>query len=452
MRFVTTLLLIAATALGGGYWYWQTQQAADTPAADATSADLGRMTPADLVRIDLGDVTLEKSPAGVWQLPGGWPTRAVAVDALLDTLTGLRSRFAPLPLTKPEEFGLAPDQKPVTVKVALRTAAGAEKTLTLAFGEKPADHDNPFVRPTFVRIDDRNEVLRLAPGLLPQLRVSRADFLRKQLFPDVVRAKLADPAAGGELAPAPVPLLDAAALTVTSPDGNFELKRTVTPEPRTGPAPVAISPDKLAAGWELAGSFTDRVDPDKLRGVLAAVPELWVEQFLPNADPATTGLDNPERTVLVKSGNNELKLLIGKVSRVNEIKPPPPPPPNPLAPPPPAPQPIREEFRYAKLPGNPQIFEIKADRFADLFVKPADLRDPRLARFKTADVKSVAIAAKDLKLKFAKEKDAGGDERWKMIEPSAAPAEGSKIIEMLDKLDNLQARGPDVSDPADRKP
>ncbi|MBX7106218.1 MAG: DUF4340 domain-containing protein, partial [Gemmataceae bacterium] len=67
-------------------------------------------------------------------------------------------------------------------------------------------------------------------------------------------------------------------------------------------------------------------------------------------------------------------------------------------------------------------------------------------------VKSVAIAAKDLKLKFAKEKDAGGDERWKMIEPSAAPAEGSKSIEMLDKLDNLQARGPDVSDPADRKP
>ena len=43
------------------------------------------------------------------------------------------------------------------------------------------------------------------------------------------------------------------------------------------------------------------------------------------------------------------------------------------------------------LADNPQIFVVKADRFADLFVSADDLRDSRLARFTPDEVQSVAI-------------------------------------------------------------
>lgn len=448
MRFFTTLLLLAAVGLMAAGWYF-TVPPLRNAVTDATSAELARITPTDLIRLEVADARVEKQGAA-WTLPDGWPTRASAVESLIETLSGLQTRFAPLPLTRPEEFGLAADQKPLIVKATVRAPGGSEKTLTLTFGEPPADAGNPFTRPTYLRVDDRNEVLRLAPGLIDRLRLTRTDFQRKQLFPDVVRAKIGDGGAD-ELPPAPVPLLDAAVVSVTGPDGSYELTRVKPPEPRTAPGPVAITPDELAGRWQLTAPHKDRVDPERLRGVLAAIPELWVENFLTGVDPEKTGLENPERTVKVKSAGSELTVQIGKVSRVNEITPPAPPPGNPFAPPPPAPPVIREEYRYAKLPGNEQVFEIKADKFADLFAKPGDLRDPRVARFKPAEVTKVAIAGPDLKLSFAREKSATAEDTWKIVEPAAGAAEGPRIVELLEKLAALQARGPDVIDTTDRK-
>jgi hypothetical protein len=327
----------------------------------------------------------------------------------------------------------------------------------MVFGEPSADKGNPFVRATYLHLDDQPEVLRLAPGLIDRLRKGKDDFLRRQLFPNVVRTKVSDanrPSFGGDSElPAPAAgLLNVSELIVTSPDGSWTLRHLPVEEKRTSPTgPITVAPEKLAAEWELIAPVNDHVDPDKLKGVLAAVPDLWVEAFVNESDPAKTGLDQPERTISTKAPDRELKVLIGKVSRVKEIKPPPPPPPNPLQPPPPPQPPIREEYRYAKLPNHPQVFELRTDKFPELFVKPADLRDPRVARFRSTDVTRMEIVGKDRKFNFAKEKDASGDERWQLLEPTKAPAEANKISEVLEKLADLQARGDAVIDSAELK-
>lgn len=457
MRFATTLILILLVLAGAALW-WSWDSVAPRlgwvppPAAEqgVTAGDLAAIAPSTLRRIEFNDVRLERD-GKVWNLPGGWPTRKAEVDRLITLLSGVESRFAPVPIGDPSEFGLSANQKPVTVRVAL-AAGPAERNLTLTFGE-PAEGDNRFVRPTYVRVDDKPEVLRLAPGLIDQFRKTRDDFLRRQLFPDVARVKLGDagrPAVGGEpeLPPPAIALIDAKELAVSGPDGTWSLRKAATDLSNHLVAPTSTTPEKLAAQWELTSPMTDHVDPDRLKGVLAAVPDLWVEAFVLEADLQKTGLDKPERTVSVKSGDRELKLLIGNVSRVKETKPPAPPPANPFAPPPPPVAPTREEYRYAKLPNNPQIFEVRTDKFGDLFVKPSELRDPKLARFKASDVNKLEIALPSAALTLTKD----GDGKWQMTQPFAAAADTSSVTELLDKLSGLQARGPDVIDAADRKP
>lgn len=464
MRFWTTLFLVIATAGGAVLWrYWSSVAPAVGLAEpkieeSKTSIELKRITPESLIRIELDDVRLDRQ-GGVWNLPGEWPTRTSEVDALVNELAHLQSRFVPEVFNHPQKYGMAADQKPVTIRATVKSDDQGQKTYTLVFGEPISDTGNPFVRSTYLHMDDQPEVLRLAPGLIDRLRKGRDDFLRRQLFPNVVRAKVSDtnrPAIGGEndLPPPAVALLNAKELAVTGPDGSWSLRHTTNNEKRpTATGPVTIAPEKLAGSWEMVAPVVDHVDPDKLKGVLAAVPDLWAEAFVGESDLAKTGLDQPERTISVKNSDGDLKVLIGKVSRVNEIKPPAPPPsPNPLAPPPPPPPPIREEYRYAKLPNHPQVFELRTDKFPDLFVKPADLRDPRIARYRSTDVTKLEIAGRDRRLVFAKEKDASThDERWHMLEPVKAAAEGPKVIELVEKLSDLQARGDAIIDSTELK-
>lgn len=456
MRLTTTLVLLIMAAGCGWLIFWQQQHGRPADVHDAASKDLLAITPASLLRIDINDAQLTKS-GSVWTLPGDWPTRTAEVNELVGLLCGLHTRFSPLTFTKADDFGFDAERKPQVIKVTVRLPDQGEKTLTLIFGE-PALAGNPFTRPTFVRIDDRAEVLRLEPGLLAKLRKSREDFQRRQLFPAVVRTKISDGAKAlsgdGDLAPAAVALLEATQLSAASPDGSWTLKRTSPLDAKSrGSAPLAVTVDQLAGMWELTAPVTDHVDPDKLRGVLAAVPELWVEAFLPDADPQVTGLDAPERTIAVTMPEQSLKVLIGKVSRIKEIKPPAPPAPaNPFSPPPPPPQPLREEYRYAKLPNNPQLFEVRGDRLGELFVKPAELRDARLARYKSDDVRQIELNAAGRNLLFVKTKEPAGEEKWKIQAPVQADADAAKVLELIDKLAQLQVRGADAIDSADLKP
>ncbi len=229
--------------------------------------------------------------------------------------------------------------------------------------------------------------------------------------------------------------------------------------------------------WELAEPVRDRLDAGSRDALLAAVPDIWAEQFVPlgtggitgallpaqaSWNPASvathvffatqggllvrSGLTNPERVLTVKYDKGDtITLQIGAVSgRRTRLVPAPQMPGQP-----PGPQrmmPVTEEYRYAKLPKNEQIFEIKGDKLRDVFVALDTLRDARIARFNTADVRRVEIKHGGEDIVLEKDKD-----QWRLKKPLSADADTSKVTDLLNKLSDLQARDKDILDKADPK-
>lgn len=461
MNFKTTLALIVLVAAGGG-WYLYRETAADRTAADAADSQTLNITRHDFQPDRIAKIEIVRPTERItflhgkgWSLEGSWPARTPEVQQIVDVVAGLSSRFEPIFASeqlKYTDYGLAREQNPVQVIVTTRGADRKEQSHTLLFGEPPNDPTgNPFTRPTYMRMDGQPEVIRLAPGVKAILNRPRSTYFKRQLFPEIERVKLdALPSLPGapELSAPVALLLDAQQVTATGPGGNWTLKRTgPRTAARTGVA-TDMTLERLGERWALTAPVSDRVDPDKLKSVLASVPELWVERFVEDPGVEKTGLAQPERTVTVEFDDRpSVKLLIGNLSRVEERKVAPPTPPNPFAPPPPAPPPIREEFRFAKLPDNSQVFEVKTDRLADVFVTPVALRDPRLFRFKTNDVKRIEIVRGTDKTILTKD-----DSRWKLLEPIQVDADAPRVNEFLDKLADLQASGADLLDPSDLKP
>ncbi len=278
------------------------------------------------------------------------------------------------------------------------------------------------------------------------------------------------------------------------------------PDKPTGDAIVVAT--RLADVWEIVEPIRDRADPAKLKAILVAVPDLWVEQFLLNPDsiaalasvlPAGVGetplgstfrtasaaailaaadkegafLDraglkdaNSKITLTLKNGTTRT-LLIGKSSRMNVRTEAAPPPPVPGAPPQP-PKVIEEHWYYAKLADNPLVFEIKGDKLADLLIETKSdplakteppgkaieqLRDPNPIRFDTDQVVEVTIQrpSQTLHLKKTKgdpkaESEAAKKDRWDLLSPFAGLAEGRQISDLLDPLDRMAAKKSDVID------
>src|SRR5262245_24352311 len=468
MNFRTTLLLLLLTAGGAAAFVFQNdiasrfgKTASATASTETTDVLNKELSPDTLTRIEIThdgqQVVLERQGKG-WTLPGGWPVRVPEVRDLVNLLTGLRSRFIPVKLSDDlKPYGLDDSQKPVRVTIAKEGGS-----YSLMFGEAPAGtEENPFVRPTYVRLGNNQEVLTLAPGLMTVLKRPRDAYQKRQLFSEVERVRISDarPSFPGDNDPPPpvVNLLDARKVTLTSSDGTVTLTRSDRRDkPGGSPAPtrpIEVTPERVATRWTLAAPVADRADPERLKNLLAAVPELWVEQFVTNPDAAKTGLDKPERTVAVEFDERPpVTVQIGQVSRVSERKPPSPPQTNPFQPPPPPPPAVREEYRYAKLPDNPQVFEVRGDKFGDLFVPVATLRDAKLFRFRPADAQRLEIVQSGGKIVLTKQKDESSQiDRWKLAEPVQADAEQTKVSELLDKLADLPATGPDVLDNADAK-
>lgn len=493
MRWFTTLLLLALAA-GGALWLWKGDEiapkvglpgAAPAPDDDPSAARdtlAGQLTADAVRRIELAvpghdPLVLTKAADGTWTQPGNWPVRQEEAADLARTLTSLKTLFRPIRLEGDADkaYGLDPSQKPVVAKVDV-----PGQTVTLTFGQPPAKPDDPpTARPTYLRVNALPEVLRLPPDVAAAVSKDPDAYRGRRLFPDAERVKVT----GGDppfnpMNPTP-PTARAApvlgdrytAVRVDGPDGGFALKRVAkTPPPKPGEGgsiEPTLAAAQLAAAWEVAGvdrpgekkafqPLRDRVDPAKLRAVLTAVPDLWAEGFVKGKADADTGLDKPERTVTVtRADGSAVALRIGKVSRT-QTKVTAAPPAGPFAPPQ-QPTVTTEEYRYARLDNNPLVFEVRADKLADLFAKPDDVRDAQLARFDTADVTELTVAAKGkppVKLTKKKgnkdaEKEEDKQDRWYVGDILAEP---SKVTELLDQLGRLEARGKDaVIDNSDAK-
>ncbi len=397
-------------------------------------------------------VEFMRKPDGVWSLPGNWPIRDAEVNALVDRLAHLRSRFQPHPLNDNNDLAdMGLDSPAVTITL---TADGEEHTL--AFGEKDAaSQDNRFARDTYLRLDKQPEALRLPPGLIAFLDKPRDYYQQRRLFQG---ERVAKEGGDGER----VERLTAQSVRVSdtkSKGTHFTL-------------------DHHGSDWELAEPVRDRVDTNTRNALLAAVPDIWAEQFVPPGTGGVTpslwsvhlywdvasvatdlffatqggllvrsGLIDPERTITVKYANGDtVSLQIGGVSgrRMKMV----PAPPQPGMPPgmPQRMMPLPEEYRYAKLQYNDQIFEIKADKLKDVFVALDALRDSRVARFNSADARRVEIEHGDEDIVL--EKDKGN---WKLTKPLDAEADTSKVTDLLSKLSDLQAHDKDILDKDDPK-
>lgn len=463
MNLRTTLALVVFV-VAGGVLFWLGPDIArrlglvpepvDATGAGTLTVLADDLTPAKLNRIEIkrGDqhVELEGGEGRDWALPGRWPVRQEETKKLVDALTHLHSRFVPLALGDSPDlkrYGLDDGSHPVHVTV--RTA-GVEHHLTFGEADEPGESD-PFTRPTYLRVDDKPEVVRLAPGLLAVLKASRDDYEKRRLFPDFAQIKIKsfdmpdfsnpgmpqEPRERDKL----VELFDDQELSVTRGHDRYGIKRLSNMRDAKDPN-AAVESEEIARHWELFQPVRDRVDEKKLEAILGAVPDIWAERFVDStsnaADLAKYGLDKPEATVRVRKANGDtVTLLIGK-SASGSL--PPPEPPSPTAPRP-------DSFRYAKLDGNEQIFEIKSTKLDEsLFVTLKDLRDARVARFRPEDAQRVTISHGREEIVLVKE-----NEQWRLQKPVAASAEYGKVSDLLDKLAHLEARGDDVTDRADPK-
>ncbi len=202
MNFKTTLALVVFV-LAGGVLFWLgpdmsrrlglVPEPVDAGGAGTVAVLAKDLTPAKLTRIEVkrGDrhVVLDGGAGREWALPGRWPVRQEQAQNVVDLLTHLSSRFVPTPVAGPDDlkrYGLDPTQRPVEVVVR---AGGAEHRLLFGEADEP-DGGDPFTRPTYVRLDDKPEVLRLAPGLLAVLKASPDDYQKRRLFPDFAQAKI----------------------------------------------------------------------------------------------------------------------------------------------------------------------------------------------------------------------------------------------------------------------
>jgi hypothetical protein len=436
MNLRTTLVLLVLVAAGAVFFrlVWTDSPWLPRPVAlpqgvvGGTFQTLQKELTADKlnrIEIDHGGsrVVLERKGSD-WTSPGKWPTRKPEVEALVRLLTNLQSRFVPIALNGRDElkrYGL--DHPPVVVTVRV-----AGKDHRLLFGEEPGE-TNRFSRATYVCLDDdahrTPEVVRLAPGLVAALDRPPDFFQQRRLF----SAERLAGSREGESQEKTERLL-AKDVAAEGPAAKYMLARA-------------------GDEWELCQPVRDRIDPDKLKIVLAAIPDIWVEQFVdrPKKDQAECGLSKPEQILRVTKPNGEqINLDIGKQSQMKTrtvMRPAP----NVGGPPmPPQQEVIHEEYRFAKLEGNDQIFEIKADKLKDIFVAADTLRDANLARFRSEDVRRVEMRQAGGDIVLVKEKD-----DWKLNKPIKADAESSKITELLDKLSGLQAREKDVLDGADPK-
>ena len=97
---------------------------------------------------------------------------------------------------------------------------------------------------------------------------------------------------------------------------------------------------------------------------------------------------------------------------------------------------VKEEFVFAQLADNPQVFEVRADRVNPVFLSRAKLRDPKLARFKTSEVEKVQISGTSQTAPVVLLKKEG---KWRIEAPYNRLADGAKVESLLGKLEGLEA-------------
>lgn len=434
MNWKTTLVLILLTStVTLGYIYRE-----DLPSWIQSNKDDSLQTKSESLKIlnslsekDLSKIivqrssddplTLSKNEDKQWTLPGNWPMREDKVKKLVETLTNLETRFKPIAIednTDLSQYGLASP----TLTVLLE-GEGKDNKRQLAFGSAKRSADgNDFYRPDYLRVDNNKEIIRLGSGTVATLNQPREHYLQYRLFPEGIES----PIKKGSL----------------ERQELVEGKQIHVEGPKVGEDAAKYTLMRTQDDWQLSQPLKDNITRQKKRDLLESISKLYVSRFV-KKPPTETGLDKPERTVVLEHEQGTTELLIGKVAEVRtrqELRP------GPMGRM--MPTPVREEFYYAKLNGNDQIFTIASDQFSDIFVTAKSLRDPKLASFESDQVIAFTVQPKDSpSLTFQKENDT-----WKLTitTPDGKVArtvdpQQSKVSELLNALSNLEVTDAEIT-------
>lgn len=434
MNVKTTIALVVLLLVGGAaYYVWVHNRPREAQSATADFLEK-QLTPQTITYIEVkrgkkpGFVLTRKSPADEWTLPGQWPAREKEVEQLVKTVAGLHTRFASYSYDDKKSV-LEHDPLTLTVRVD-----GKDHVLTMA--EEPSD-SNRFTRPTYLRLDKSDEVLRLAPGLVTALDRNEEYFRMRRLFPSerIVKEDSLEK------------VQQVAAKDIEVAYNEAESKDDKQPARKT-----RYEIAKKDEGWEMIKPAHDRVEPDKVKNLLAFLPNIWAESFVDKKSRslAELGLDPPRVQIRVtRPTGGTLDLLVGSVSKLDvrkELKPPPPGPPG--MPQEPRIELVKEEYRYAKLADNELIFEVKGDKLDEKVpADPGKLRDPRLARFESRDARRLEVDHPGEKIVLLHDKDSF---KWQLQSSGQTlPAETSQVTELLGKLSGLEVQEKDIRDDND---
>jgi hypothetical protein len=470
MNWKTTLALLVLAGVAG-VLAWQglhLPPGLDPARAPAPAADLG--TRAELARLDASRLTrivvrkgdrvtrLERKSGAEWTMPGNWPVRAAEAEGLAGLLGGLRSRFE----AEPVQGDAALASRGLRPPALVVEAATPDHTWHMALGEEVGlPGSAPFSHATYLRLGDREEVVRLAPGLVARLDRPPDYYQQRRLFGAERVVKDAESAEKAER------LAGRAVTFEDHPRGDGTKA--------TGPVSLVRKGDAWELEWLPPGHkkpLRDRPDARARDALLAAVPDVWAEDFVthdpgavaalaaaglcPHLPAAVTaafwatprglivksGLDTPQREIAVtRDDGSVVTLQVGRTSgsRARRVLRPPPPgmPPGMQA----REETVFDEYRYARLQGNDEVFEVRGDRLKDVFVPLDALRDSRVVPFETADARRVEVVQGSHRIVLEKDK-----ERWKLVEPVRAEADAGKVTDLVSKLSALQARDKDLID------
>lgn len=424
MNWKTTLVL--GFFVGVLAMFWLDQRPMHEQSLDKTGlAPLENIQASYLRKIEIlkGNqiVKLERTSENeAWSLPGKWPTRTSEVNKIIDLLLGLRSRFTPI---KEKVF----DNPAIIIKLGWQKPGSQTlENITLEFeADSSTTSENKFSLPTFVRIPEKNLVLRLGPGLIASFDQPADFFQQRRLFQG---ERLVATSKEGSLSSSQ----KNEKLLAKSVSVNFEIEGKKT----------SFNLVNNADDWQLANPVgKDNLEPKARDAFLGAIPDLWAEKFV-TQDITKAGLVKPERTLLVtRNDGSTITLQIGNVSSTKtskKIRPP-----APGTPPgmPPQEETIIQEMRFAKILDNDQIFEINGDGLKNIFITVDQIRDPMLARINSTDAVKCEIQQGSTSLSLVKKEG-----RWKIESPVQADADPEKVNELITKLSTLEARGADVID------
>jgi hypothetical protein len=374
-RFPTTLVLLAAVLLLGGYITLverraEQQDRRQERARRALRFDPARVTHLRLTTADL-QASLEKE-GGVWRLVAPVRTRAHVgeVTRILDTLealvrseviTGRQQREQNL---NPGDFGFARPR----ARISLRENG---RDMTLLIGR-----DTPLGGNLFVKVETEASIFVASSNLLASLPARVDDLRDRRIFQGFPN--------------------EATRLDIRRPDGLLQLAR----------ADQGV--------WRMQKPYTGRAAYAAVQALLDRLFEARALEFVADTMAAASlyGLDEPAAQITIAGarakGEQVLRLGRPVEGRTNEV--------------------------YATLEGTEHVFSVAAGLLETLSVGATDLRDRRLLTLPAYDIGYIHNEEGEQTLSLARAEDG----MWSVVEPRQFKANEPRLQQALSEWTGLR--------------